>query len=115
MNLEQFFSTHRSAALAFSVGVDSAYLLYAALHYGCDVHAYYVKSAFQPDFETEDAIKLCKELGARMTIIDLDILSDVIKPVKINLASLYISSSSQLKKIKFCSFNGVSSFLKLEE
>ena len=76
MNLEQFFSTHRSAALAFSGGVDSAYLLYAALHYGCDVHAYYVKSAFQPDFETEDAIKLCKELGARMTIIDLDILSD---------------------------------------
>ena len=76
MNLEQFFSTHRSAALAFSGGVDSAYLLYAALHYGCDVHAYYVKSAFQPDFETEDAIKLCKELGARMTILHVDVLSD---------------------------------------
>ena len=76
MNLEHFFSTHRSAALAFSGGVDSAYLLYAAMHYGCDVHAYYVKSAFQPDFETEDALKLCNELGAKMTVIHVDILSD---------------------------------------
>ena len=76
MNLDFFFKQHRSAALAFSGGVDSAYLLYEALHYGCDIHAYYVKSAFQPDFETADAIRLCKELGAKMTIIDLDVLSD---------------------------------------
>ena len=46
------------------------------MHYGCDVHAYYVKSAFQPDFETEDALKLCNELGAKMTVIHVDILSD---------------------------------------
>ena len=76
MNLDQFFTIHKSAALAFSGGVDSAYLLYAGLRYGCDIHAYYVKSAFQPEFETTDAIKLCQELGAKLTIIPVDVLSD---------------------------------------
>ena len=78
MNLEQFFSTHRSAALAFSGGVDSAYLLYAAVQAGCDVHAYYVKSAFQPEFEFEDAKKIAKDLDAKMTVLEVDILSDSI-------------------------------------
>ena len=76
MNLDFFFTQHQSASLAFSGGVDSAYLLYAGLHYGCDIHAYYVKSAFQPQFELEDAKKLAKELDAKMSIIDLDVLSD---------------------------------------
>ena len=57
MTLQQFFAQNGKAALAFSGGVDSAYLLYAALHYGADVTAYYVKSAFQPQFEYEDALK----------------------------------------------------------
>lgn len=76
MNLDFFFTQHKSAALAFSGGVDSAYLLYKAISCGCDIHAYYVKSAFQPQFELEDAKKLAKELRAKMTIIDLDVLSD---------------------------------------
>ena len=45
-------------AVAFSGGVDSAYLLYAALQSGADVRAYYVKSAFQPQFELDDARRL---------------------------------------------------------
>ena len=76
MNLDLFFSEHTRAALAFSGGVDSAYLLYKAVSCGCDVHAYYVKSAFQPQFELEDAKRLAKELGANMTVIELDVLSD---------------------------------------
>lgn len=76
MNLKVFFEQHNKVALAFSGGVDSAYLLYAALQYGCDVHAYYVKSAFQPQFELDDAIKLATELGAAMTVLDLDVLSE---------------------------------------
>ena len=78
MNLLDFFKQHPKIALAFSGGVDSAYLLYASLHAGCDVHAYYVKSAFQPQFELEDAKKLAQELGAKMTILELDVLEDSI-------------------------------------
>lgn len=78
MTLHDFFKQHNKAALAFSGGVDSAYLLYAAVQAGCDVHAYYVKSAFQPEFEFEDAKKLAKELGAKMTVLEVDILSDSI-------------------------------------
>lgn len=75
MNLDTFFKEHPKAALAFSGGVDSAYLLYAGLLAGCDLHAYYVRSAFQPQFELEDAKRLAKELNASMTILELDVLS----------------------------------------
>lgn len=76
MTLQQFFIQNKKVALAFSGGVDSAYLLYAAIKAGCDVHAYYVKSAFQPEFELEDAKNLTKELGANMTVLELDVLSN---------------------------------------
>ncbi|NCB62378.1 MAG: ATP-dependent sacrificial sulfur transferase LarE [Clostridia bacterium] len=75
MDLSEFFSQHPKAALAFSGGVDSAYLLYAAKAYGCDVHAYYVHSAFQPAFELRDARRLADEVGAVLTVLDADILS----------------------------------------
>ena len=78
MTLQDLFQAHNKIALAFSGGVDSAYLLYAGIQAGCDIHAYYVKSAFQPQFELEDAKKLAKELGAKMTILELDVLSDSI-------------------------------------
>lgn len=76
MTLQDFFKNNNKCALAFSGGVDSAYLLYAALQYGCDIHAYYVKSAFQPQFELEDAKKLAKKLNVSMTILKLDVLED---------------------------------------
>ena len=76
MNLQDFFKQHPKIALAFSGGVDSAYLLYASLQAGCDVHAYYVKSPFQPQFELEDAKKLAKLLDAKMTILELNVLED---------------------------------------
>lgn len=76
MNLNDFFKQYNRVALAFSGGVDSAYLLYAGIHSGCDIHAYYVKSAFQPQFELDDAVRLAKELGAKMTVLKLDVLSE---------------------------------------
>ena len=76
MNLKEFFEQHPDVGIAFSGGVDSAFLLYAALQYARHVKAYYVKSQFQPQFELDDAIKLAKQLGADMTIIDVDILSN---------------------------------------
>lgn len=76
MTLQQFFKDNPRAALAFSGGVDSAYLLYAGLNAGCDICAYYVKSAFQPQFELDDAKRLAAELGAKMKIIELAVLED---------------------------------------
>ena len=73
--LGRFFETHPRLALAFSGGVDSAYLLYAARACGCDVRAFYVRSAFQPEFEYEDARRLAAQLDAPMTVIPLDVLA----------------------------------------
>ncbi|MDL2214051.1 ATP-dependent sacrificial sulfur transferase LarE [Clostridia bacterium OttesenSCG-928-O13] len=63
------------AALGFSGGVDSAYLLYAATACGVDVRPYYVKTAFQPAFELKDAQKLARLLDVDMTILPLDVLA----------------------------------------
>ena len=76
MTLKQFFEENPKVALAFSGGVDSAYLLYAAKRFSADVRAYYVKTPFQPRFEYEDAISLARELQVPMTAIDLDVLDD---------------------------------------
>ena len=73
--LNQFFADHPRIALAFSGGVDSAYLLYAAVKAGCDVRPYYVKTAFQPEFEFADAKQLTQQLGVEMRVIEKDILS----------------------------------------
>ena len=76
MTLTEFFHENPKAAIAFSGGVDSAYLLYAALQSGADVRAYYVKSAFQPQFELDDARRLAEALSADMRVLDVDILAD---------------------------------------
>lgn len=78
MNLESFFEEHPKVAIAFSGGVDSAYLLYAALKYAKDVKAYYMKTAFQPEFELEDAKKLADMLHANMEILQKNILEDAV-------------------------------------
>ena len=78
MKLKDFFEAHPRVALAFSGGVDSAYLLYAAMKAGAMVKAYYVKTAFQPEFELADAKRLAQELGAQMEILSADPLADPI-------------------------------------
>lgn len=74
MTLEQFFAENREVAIAFSGGVDSAYLLYAATRYAARVKAYYVSTAFQPEFELADARRLADELGADMLVLHVDVL-----------------------------------------
>ena len=49
MTLKDFFEQVPKAAAAFSGGTDSAFVLWAARKYGCDIHAYYVKTAFDMD------------------------------------------------------------------
>lgn len=75
MTLEEFFRDCPRAALAFSGGTDSAFLFWAAKEYGCDVHAYYIKTAFQPEFELRDARRLAEQLELPMTVVDLDVLA----------------------------------------
>ena len=72
MNLQEFFAQYPKAAVAFSGGVDSAYLLYAAQTYGRDIRAYYVKSEFQPQFELRDARRLAAQLGADLRVLALE-------------------------------------------
>ena len=66
MTLQEFFAENARAAIAFSGGVDSSYLLYAAVQCGADVHAYFAKTAFQPRFELDDARRLAESVGARL-------------------------------------------------
>lgn len=75
MKLSGFFRQNSRAALAFSGGVDSAYLLYAAVNCGADVQPYFVKSAFQPQFELQDARRLAQQLEVKLTVLPLDILA----------------------------------------
>lgn len=75
MELNEFFQQNPRAALAFSGGVDSACLLAAGLRAGADVRPYFIQTPFQPAFERADARRLCRELGAELTVLELDVLS----------------------------------------
>ncbi len=74
--LRDFFFKNPKLALAFSGGSDSAYLLYAAKECGAQIGVYYVRSQFQAAFEYADALRLADELGIKMRVIDLDVLTD---------------------------------------
>ena len=76
MTLNDFFTQYPRIAIAFSGGVDSTYLLYAAKRYAQSVQAYYVKSDFQPQFELEDALRAAREIGAEMKVLHVDVLAD---------------------------------------
>ena len=79
--LDAFFARTPRLALAFSGGCDSSYLLMAAVAAGCEVGAYCVKTAFQADFELEDARRVLNEVRSRypeakveLRVLELDIL-----------------------------------------
>ena len=82
MTLQEFFQQNPEVAIAFSGGVDSAYLLYEACRHTKRVRAYYVQSEFQPQFELDDAKRLAEELKADMKILHVSALS--IPEVKAN-------------------------------
>lgn len=76
MTLQEFFKENPKAALGFSGGVDSSYLLWAGLKYGMEVRPYYVKTQFQPEFEYKDTMALAGSLGVRVTVLELDVLQN---------------------------------------
>lgn len=77
ITLKEFFTENPRAALALSGGVDSCYLLYAGLHYKADVQPYFIKSQFQPEFELDDAKRICEQLNVGLKIIHVDALASV--------------------------------------
>lgn len=75
MTLTEFFKANPKAALALSGGVDSAYLLYAARRAGAEVRAYFLSTAFQPEFERRDAQAMAKAAGAELSVLPYDVLA----------------------------------------
>ena len=73
--LETFFLENPRGAVAFSGGVDSALLVYAAARFGKDWQAYYVSSAFQPAFELRDARQVAEQCGLPMEVLETDVLA----------------------------------------
>lgn len=76
MSLKDFFDVNSKFALAFSGGVDSAYLLCEAVKAGVNVRAYFVRSEFQPEFELEDARRLAENMGAKLVQLNLSVTDD---------------------------------------
>lgn len=76
MELKDFFTQNPKVAVAFSGGVDSAFLLYAAKQYAREVRAYYVRSNFQLRFEYDDALRFAEEINVPLSVLDLDVLGD---------------------------------------
>ncbi len=75
MELSQVLKENNKVAIAFSGGVDSAYLLYAAIASGIDAKGYYVQSAFQPRFEGADALRIARDIGADIRVLNADIMA----------------------------------------
>ena len=76
MELTDFFAQHPKAALAFSGGADSAFVLYSAAACGADIMPYFVRSQFQPAFERADARRLAAALGVPLRELELDVLCE---------------------------------------
>ena len=76
--LEMYLLREPKLAVAFSGGCDSALLLAAAKLAGCEVRAYLVKTAFQPDFELDDARAVAAALDVPLTVVEADVLAQAI-------------------------------------
>ena len=74
MELSEFFRLHPAGAVAFSGGVDSSLLVWAAARYGKNWRAYYVRSPFQPAFELADARQVAEQCGLPLTVLEVDVL-----------------------------------------
>lgn len=70
-----FFQENPAVGVAFSGGVDSAWLLHEAVRYARRTAAYFVRTPFQPAFELADAADTARRLGATLRVIDVDILA----------------------------------------
>lgn len=75
MTIQEFFQENPACAVAFSGGVDSAWLLHEAAKYARQVTAYFVKTPFQPAFELRDAQETAQQLGVALRVLEYDVLA----------------------------------------
>lgn len=74
--LQEFFKEHNKVAIAFSGGVDSTFLLYAAKQCNADVRAYFVKTEFIPKYVFDEAINVAYEVECDMRVVRAEALAD---------------------------------------
>lgn len=74
-SLQKVLSDAERPVLAFSGGVDSAYLLYACRESGTDIVPYFVKGAFQTEKELKRARDLASSLGFDLAVLQFDVMS----------------------------------------
>jgi uncharacterized protein len=72
-NLKGFFRDNPKAALCFTGGVNSTYLLHIGKQCGASIRPYYVKTAFQPQFELDNALRLARQYRVRLEVLEFDI------------------------------------------
>lgn len=99
MTLKDYFAKNPSAALAFSGGADSSYLLYEAHRLGANLQPYFVKSEFQPQFELDGALLFCERLGVKLKVLNIDIL-DLPKVVLNSDDRCYHCKTAMLKLLR---------------
>ena len=75
MTIQEFFHQNPVCAVAFSGGVDSAWLLHEAAKYAQRTAAYFVHTPFQPAFELADARETAEKLGVELRVLELDVLT----------------------------------------
>ena len=76
-NLLDYLKKQKSVAVAFSAGVDSTFLLYAAQQaLGENAVAVTENSSFFPRREYDEATEFCKKMGVRHIVLSTDILKN---------------------------------------
>ena len=73
---KEFFTVHNKIAFGIFWWCHCIILLYTAIKYGADIKPYFIKTAFQPEFELEDAMKLASQLDVEPEIIRIDVLQN---------------------------------------
>ena len=74
--LRAWFRENPRVVLGFSGGVDSGFLLAAAVECGAEAHPVFIQTPFQPAFELRDAEALAAFLGLRPEVLEAGPLDD---------------------------------------
>lgn len=108
--LKEYFKGTSGIALAYSGGTDSATLLAFLLGENIPVKAYLAVSLFQPKFETDDATSLANELGAKLEVVQIDVLSDENIAVNSPLRCYYCKKKMMTAIVEAAMKDGFESF-----